>query len=102
LVVPLITFIKLWVHKSVKTKTYTYTSDMRYIFGVLTQIMSVRGYKTVIKFFPHEVSDMEPVTEMLQHCDYKEYIVPYTLILWLSIIVLVPFDLTTIDSGANN
>jgi hypothetical protein len=75
---------------------------MRYIFGVLTQIMSVRGYKTVIKFFPHEVSDMEPVTEMLQHCDYKEYLVPYTLVLWLSIIVLVPFDLTTIDSGANN
>lgn len=27
---------------------------------------------------------------------------PYTLVLWLSIIVLVPFDLTTIDSGANN
>jgi len=27
--------------------------------------MKVRGYKTVIKFFPHEVSDMEPVTEFL-------------------------------------
>lgn len=39
---------------------------------------------------------------MLQHCDYKHYVVPYTLVLWLSIIVLVPFDLTTIDSGSSN
>jgi tubulin-specific chaperone D len=28
--------------------------------------------------------------------------VPYVLVLWLSIIVLVPFDLTTIDSGASD
>jgi hypothetical protein len=25
----------------------------------------VRGYKTVMKFFPHEVADMEPVVELL-------------------------------------
>jgi len=102
MVVPLITLIKLWLRKSVQNKTYALTSDMGNIFGVLCTIMNVRGYKTVIKLFPHEVSDMEPVTEMLQHCDYKQYIVPYVLVLWLSIIVLVPFDLTTIDSGSSS
>jgi hypothetical protein len=64
--------------------------------------MKVRGYKTVVKLFPHEVSDMEPVTEMLQHCDFKEFSISYALVNWLSIIVLVPFDLTTIDSTSNH
>jgi hypothetical protein len=71
MVAPLIAFIKLWVHKSVQTKTYDYPLEMQYIFGTLSQIITVRGYKTVVKFFPHEVSDMEPVTEMLQHVDFK-------------------------------
>lgn len=66
---------------------------------ILSHMTKVRGYKTVVKFFPHEVSDMEPVTELLHFCDCREFQVPYILILWLSIIVLVPFDLTTIDSN---
>ena len=41
---------------------------------------------------------MEPVTEMLHFCDHTEYQMPYILVLWLSIIVLVPFDLSTIDT----
>jgi len=65
MVVPLITLIKLWLRKSVQNRTYALTSDMGNIFAVLCTIMNVRGYKTVIKLFPHEVSDMEPVTEML-------------------------------------
>ena len=59
----------------------------------------VRGYKTVIKFFPHEVADMEPVVELLHfQAGNEEWWISYVLILWLSIIVLVPFDLQTIDS----
>jgi len=66
---------------------------------ILCHLTKVRGYKTIVKFFPHEVSDMEPVTEMLTFCNCAEFQVPYILVLWLSIIVLVPFDLTTIDSA---
>lgn len=51
-----------------------------------------------MKFFPHEVADMEPVVEMLHFQDTEEWCNAYVLILWLSIIVLVPFDLETIDS----
>lgn len=78
----------------------------------------MRGYKTVVKFFPHEVSDMEQVVELLHFqatpdtskhdrsappkdfsgWNAQYWQVPYILVLWLSIIVLVPFDLTTIDS----
>ena len=42
---------------------------------------------------------MEQVTELLHFQDTSTWEIPYILVLWLSIIVLVPFDLTTIDSG---
>lgn len=42
---------------------------------------------------------MEMITEMLHFQDTTNWEVPYILVLWLSIVVLVPFDLTTIDSG---
>ena len=53
-----------------------------------------------MKFFPHEVADMEPVVELLHFQASEEWWISYVLILWLSIIVLVPFDLDTIDSKA--
>ena len=68
-------------------------------FCILATLCKVRGYKTIIKFFPHEVSDMEHVTELLHFQSSAVWQIPYILVLWLSIIVLVPFDLTTIDSG---
>jgi hypothetical protein len=99
-VLPLINFIKLWVRKCVANKNYETTPEVRNVFLLLSDMIKVRGYKTVIKFFPHEVSDMEPVTEVLQNCSYQQPEMPYVLVLWLSIIVLVPFDLTTIDSDS--
>ena len=71
---------------------------MKNLFLLLTQVCKVRGYKTIVRFFPHEVSDLEQVTEMLHFQEETPWEVPYILVLWLSIIVLVPFDLTTIDS----
>jgi hypothetical protein len=95
-------FIKSWVRKTVSDQNFSVTPEVKAIFMVLSYMTKVRGYKTVVKFFPHEVSDMEPVTELLHFCDAREFQVPYILILWLSIIVLVPFDLTTIDSNAES
>lgn len=72
---------------------------MSHLFEVVNYLCKVRGYKTVIKFFPHEVSDLEPVVEMLHfQVGAEEWWISYVLILWLSIIVLVPFDIDTIDS----
>ena len=100
LVSPLITLIKCWVRKQSAAKCYSITNDIKLCFSILNYIIKLRGYKTVVRFFPHEVSDMEPVTEMLaQLSSTLEYYVPYVLVLWMSIIVLVPFDLTTIDSA---
>jgi hypothetical protein len=74
--------------------------------------IQVRGYKTVVKFFPHEAQDLERVLSVL--CTVKAMAKSVTsaeegvavwesqsiLLLWLSMLILVPFDLATIDSTA--
>jgi len=39
---------------------------MSHLFEIVNWLCKVRGYKTVIKFFPHEVCDMEPVVDLLE------------------------------------
>ena len=87
---------------------------MSYLFEILQIFCNVRGHKTIVKFFPHEVADLEPCVELLhfQHVGTpaeqiqsghnvsvnKEHWIPSMLALWLSMIVIVPFDIQTIDS----
>jgi len=64
-------------------------------------LTKVCNYKYINKFFPHEVKDLEPVIYFLVvkgSVDIVVWETKYTLLLWLAIIVLVPFDLVTIDS----
>jgi hypothetical protein len=51
-----------------------------------------------VKFFPHEVCDLEYMVELLHFAETDDWCVKYILLLWLSIVVLVPFDIDTIDS----
>ena len=83
----------------------------------LNALATVRGAKTVVKFFPHEARDLEPVVALLvrshdaQVCattlEEKDELgtaweTRAVLILWLSILVLIPFDLVTVDSLAGD
>ena len=68
---------------------------------VIYSLCKVRGFKTVIKFFPHEVTDLEPCLNLLSDedpNDLEKWFTRYVLQLWLSILVMVPFGLETIDS----
>ncbi|QDZ21898.1 tubulin-specific chaperone D [Chloropicon primus] len=81
---------------------------------LLHMITTVRGYKTVKKFYPSAPEDVEPAFYMLQSLKeasearpdgYDEMTLESfweahcTLLLWLSLLVLIPFDLATIDTG---
>jgi len=69
--------------------------------AVVYMLCKVRNYKYINKFFPHEVKDLEPVVFYLieQSAIQTEiWETKYVLLLWMSIIILVPFDLVTIDS----
>ncbi|KAI5064124.1 hypothetical protein GOP47_0020794 [Adiantum capillus-veneris] len=85
---------------------------MKKICSVIYTLVTVCGYKTVIKFFPHHVSDLEPAVELLQSCHSEieetsilreestgQWETKCCLLLWLSILVLVPFDIASVDSS---
>ncbi|TRY90297.1 hypothetical protein DNTS_012375 [Danionella cerebrum] len=69
-------------------------------FKFLYIISKVRGYKIFMQLFPHEVSDVQPVLDLLCRQDQKDtetWETRYILILWLSMTCLIPFDLTRLD-----
>ncbi|XP_021918529.1 tubulin-specific chaperone D [Zootermopsis nevadensis] len=70
-------------------------------FKYLYVIMKVRGYKVVVRHLPHEVSDIEPVLQLLEiqnPSDNATWQTRYVLLLWLSIIVMIPFHMSRLDS----
>jgi hypothetical protein len=69
----------------------------------LYSITKVRGWKAVVRFMPHEVRDLEPALALLLEedpTDTARWELRYCLLLWLSIIVLIPFNFATVDSAA--
>ncbi|KAM4531066.1 tubulin-specific chaperone D [Odontesthes bonariensis] len=69
-------------------------------FKFLYIICKVRGYKIFMQLFPHEVSNVQPVLELLSSQDPKDsetWETRYMLLLWLSMTCLIPFDLSRLD-----
>lgn len=72
------------------------------VFQVLYTLMKTRGYKTIMKFLSHEAADLEPILFLLANLDKRDpdsWFSGYGLLIWLAVVVLVPFPLTTIDSS---
>ncbi|KAK6918554.1 Tubulin-specific chaperone D, C-terminal [Dillenia turbinata] len=77
-------------------------------------LVTVCGYKAVVKFFPHQVSDLELAVSLLEKChDAKagtalrqestgDMEAKCVILLWLSILVLVPFDISSVDTSIAN
>lgn len=71
-------------------------------FRYMYLITKVRGHKVIVRLFPHEVSDLEPIMSMLSQQDPYDkgaWEVKYMLLLWLSMICLIPFDMKRFDSA---
>ncbi|KDN39687.1 hypothetical protein K437DRAFT_8890 [Tilletiaria anomala UBC 951] len=70
----------------------------------------VRGHKIITHFFPHEVDDLLPVLALLEASQEASLLerrnqkyswqVRYTLLLWLSLVCMIPFDLKNFDITA--
>lgn len=70
-------------------------------FKYLYIISKVRTYKVLVKFMPHELSDLEFVLDLLGQQDPKEFAqweTRYILLLWMSILVLNPFHMSRLDA----
>ncbi|KAG0313904.1 hypothetical protein BGZ97_009783 [Linnemannia gamsii] len=100
---PLITPLRKVVHDvtfgDLKGQNINEHGDL--VFYVLNFICKTRGYKTIVKFLPHEVADLEPALEFLKMQDKRRvWETRYVLLIWLSLMCMIPFDLKTIDSQA--
>ncbi|CAK9328524.1 unnamed protein product [Citrullus colocynthis] len=81
---------------------------------IIYTLVTVCGYKAVIRFFPHQVSDLELAVSLLERCQNTisvtssrqestgEMEAQCVILLWLSILVLVPFDISTVDTSLSN
>ena len=72
---------------------------------VVYSLSKVRGHKAVVALFPHSVTQLEPVIGLLsahsaQPLSSTNWPTAYSLLLWLSILVLIPFDLLSVDSSS--
>jgi hypothetical protein len=77
-------------------------SQLHQLFQIIYQLSKTRGYKTIVKFLPHEVADLEPTLRLLKcqdRTDHSTWETRYSLFLWLSMLSLIPFDLKTVDSS---
>ncbi|KAB0802179.1 hypothetical protein PPYR_04365 [Photinus pyralis] len=70
------------------------------VFKYMFVVIKVRGYKVIVRHLPHEVSDFEPVLQLLELQDKEDsetWSTRYVLLLWLSIIVMIPFHMSRLD-----
>ncbi|KAJ3045625.1 hypothetical protein HK097_001161 [Rhizophlyctis rosea] len=76
-------------------------------FRYIYHLTKVRGYKTVVKFLSHEVSDLEPTLDFVAAAAATDlpdgggslWETRYVGMLWMSLICMIPFDLKRIDSA---
>ncbi|KAK1394025.1 Tubulin-folding cofactor D [Heracleum sosnowskyi] len=78
---------------------------------IIYSLVTVCGYKAVIRFFPHQVSDLEFAVSLLEKCHDSKAVTSLrqestgemetkcVTLLWLYILVLVPFDISSVDTS---
>ncbi|XP_066583145.1 tubulin-specific chaperone D [Prorops nasuta] len=73
-------------------------------FKYLYIIMSVKTYKNIVTYLPHEVGDLVPVLKMLEAQDPNNadtWETRYVLLIWLSIISKIPFPLSRLETATD-
>ena len=68
-------------------------------------LSKARGPKVIVRWFSHEVADLVPALELLRQQDkndFSSWETRYILLLWLSIIVIMPFDLSRMDTTTSH
>lgn len=70
-------------------------------FKYLYHLSKVRGFKVITRYMPHEVDDVEPVIHMIssqKNSKVDDWQTKYVLLIWLSVLVLLPFHLERFDA----
>ncbi|KAJ2767920.1 hypothetical protein IWQ57_003756 [Coemansia nantahalensis] len=103
IVSPLMAVVQAYVHRCHDAPDAVSLARLDGVFGVLYTLCKVRSYKVVLRFFPHDVADVEPAFTTLWRCsaDFgaSSWKARYVLLVWLSLLAMVPFDIESLDSG---
>ena len=97
---PMVKYIQLYVREKVDFALIPYKIPicLKNLFDIIYNTSKVRGMKTVVKLFPHDVEDLEKLVNFVINLEVNtnDWYLHYVLFLWLSMVVIVPFDLETV------
>lgn len=107
LIAPVMRLLSKEVHESRNSSdpgAFTYLPNMYFICRIVYALTIVRGFKIIMKHFPHEAADVEPVLLALERggnvdSSPSNWHVRHLLLLWLSHLMLVPFTFDALDSS---
>ncbi|EUB61797.1 Tubulin-specific chaperone D [Echinococcus granulosus] len=71
-----------------------------FVFKIIHLMTNTRGYKSLVRLMPHTVDDLESVFDLLKLQDiddHNNWQTRYVLLLWLSIVIMVPFALERLE-----
>lgn len=80
--------------------------DAQRLAKLLYHYTKVRGYKTILHFFPNTVDDLMPTIGLLESTIegqiHSTWEFRYIVLLWLSLVSMIPFDLIKFDKEPSN
>ncbi|KAI0822273.1 TBCD protein [Trametes gibbosa] len=70
--------------------------------SLVYHFVKFRGYKTITRFFPHEIADLSVVLDYVSAPNspvhaIHQWPLRYSVLLWLSLVCMIPFDLEQFD-----
>ncbi|KAF8635864.1 hypothetical protein AX15_000054 [Amanita polypyramis BW_CC] len=77
------------------------TKRMNRVANLLYYYINFRGYKSIVRFFPHEIADLTIALDCMfkvpnEHSDWP---LRYVMLIWLYLICMIPFDLSQFDES---
>jgi len=90
--------------KSDTRKATTHVDIQTALSSIIYTLCKVRGAKVIVGFFNNEPRYLDPILTTLEDVTFNEgddevsWKVPYVLLLWLSHLLLTPFDLASISA----
>ncbi|KAK0201710.1 tubulin folding cofactor D C terminal-domain-containing protein [Desarmillaria ectypa] len=103
LVVPVVDRLKSHAHVSASHPSTVFSTErVQRVALLLYGYIKCRGYKTIIRFLPHEIADLSIALSYMQNAntlvvETDQWALRYTFLLWLSLICMLPFDLAQFD-----
>ncbi|KAK0503901.1 TBCD protein [Armillaria luteobubalina] len=103
LVVPVVDSLKSHANVSISHPSTSFSPErVQRVALLLYGYVKCRGYKTIIRFLPHEIADLSIALSYMQNANtlvvgVDQWALRYTFLLWLSLICMLPFDLAQFD-----